>query len=537
MAPLAHALAVDDEGVRVAGSGLEPLVLSLDGQYLWSLTPARDGQLGIGGWRVPWPEVLRPHLRGRARVTVTGPSGDAAFDRTVSLGGGDDPIRVVDSSGHPLCVDKVGHLTRSFAATDVRIREEILAGTGRALRHLREECGVEGYLNYGLLLGAVRDGTMIAHDSDADLCYLSRQTSPADVIAESFRIERRLRSLGWRLLRMSGGDIKLLLPLSDGRQCHIDIFVAFRIDGIFYQLGNRSGWLADEVIVPTSTVELHGHRFAAPADPAAMLEFIYGPRWRTPDPSFKYADRSAGVRRLDGWLRGFRTDMGRWSEFFQSPLESDVPRRGSEFARWVHRRLDKGAAVADLGAGSGRDAIHFAAVGREVRAYDFSRVSRRIITQRSRRRKQKVDVQPLILGELRTVLAVGADLARHPHHLYARHLLGCLDDTARANLWLLCRMALRNGTSLFLEFAATTDTNLQSLTSEQAIVVPAPAPTGLVRRLDVDAIQREVELAGGTVAFVETGPGTDMFDAPDPLVCRMRITWAPTPADEKKRNR
>jgi hypothetical protein len=129
------------------------------------------------------------------------------FDAEVSLGTSPDRIAIVDGEGHPLSVDKVGHLTRSFAATDEAIREEILVGTGRALRVLRETCGVEAYLNYGALLGAVRDGAMIAHDSDTDVCYLSRHTSPADIILESYRVERTMRDLGWKLLRMSGGDI------------------------------------------------------------------------------------------------------------------------------------------------------------------------------------------------------------------------------------------------------------------------------------------------------------------------------------------
>ena len=42
------------------------------------------------------------------------------------------------------------------------------------MRDLTEGCGLEAYLNYGALLGAVRDGAMIAHDSDTDVCYLSQ---------------------------------------------------------------------------------------------------------------------------------------------------------------------------------------------------------------------------------------------------------------------------------------------------------------------------------------------------------------------------
>jgi len=112
------------------------------------------------------------------------------------------------------------------------------------------------------------------------------------------------------------------------------------------------------------------------------------------------------------------------------------------------------------------------------------------------------------------VLVSGAELARDPHHLTARHLLGCLDDRARDQLWLLCRMALRGGGRLFLEFSADT-----------GVAAPEPAPAGLVRRLDPGAVRREIEAAGGVVERERVRAGTDVLGNPDPTVCRMRVRW------------
>ena len=180
---------IDDAGVLVRTAGDTPLTLSVDGRYVWAFTPARDGYAGRGGVLVEWPPVLRRFLDGQARVRVASASGDAVLlDEDVRLGTGDGRIEIVDAHGLPLAVDKVGHLCRAFASTDTGIRDEILAGTQRALRDLTEGCGLDAYLNYGALLGAVRDGAMIAHDSDTDVCYLSRTTSPVDLIRESYRI-------------------------------------------------------------------------------------------------------------------------------------------------------------------------------------------------------------------------------------------------------------------------------------------------------------------------------------------------------------
>ncbi len=509
---------IDERGVLVRDRGTGPLVLHVDGHYVWSLAPERDGRPDGEGLLVPWPDQLRRFLDGRARITLSDVAGDdVLYDAEVALGSGEGRIEVVDGEGYPLSIDKVGHLARSFAATDEAIREEILLGTQRALTDLTEGCGVEAYLNYGALLGAVRDGAMIAHDSDTDVCYVSRTDSPADLILQSYRIERELRARGWNLLRMSGGDLKLLLPLSDGRECHIDIFVAFWVDGTFYQLGNRSGRLPEEVIVPLSTITLHGHDFPAPADPEAMLAFLYGENWRVPDPSFAYADPPAGVRRLDGWLRGFRSEMGLWTELYKSPERQRISRRPSTFARWVDAQVPAREAIADLGSGTGRDSMYFAGRRRHVTAFDFSRIVRTRLERVAEIRGLDIDARLLILGELRSALLAGAELARDPHHLYARELLGCLDAAARANLWRLAGMALRGGGSMFLQFSAADP--------DRAGQLPVPGPRGLVRRVDPDLVAREIAAAGGEVTLVELGPGEDMYDEPDPLVCRMRVTW------------
>lgn len=527
-------------GVRVDAGGLllprtlgrlGPLVVRLDGHYLWAFAPSRDGHPDPVGTRVTWPPVLRPLLDGVARVTVTDPSGVAVLhDAEVSFGTGTGRVTVVDGAGHPLCVDKAGHLTRSFADTTEEVRAEILHGTDRALRDLREGAGVQAYLCYGALLGAVREGAMIGADSDTDVCYASRHSSPADVVAESYRVERSLLARGWRVLRMSGADLKLFLPLADGRTCQIDVFAAFWVGGTFYQLGNRSGRLPRRAVLPLSTVELHGHAFPAPADPEAMLAFLYGPQWRVPDPSFVHVDPPAGVRRLDGWLRGFRTHVSDWADFHRD-AGREVRRRRSDFALWVHDQVETGAPLADVGAGTGRDAFFWARRGHRVTAYDFTAVARGRARALARRHGVEVATRKLALGELRQVLLAGAELSRDPHHLTARLLLGALEPHERSHFWLLARMALRGtGRRLFVEFSAL----------DHGLVVASPlpgepGPSGLVTRLSPRTVRREAEAAGGVVEHLEIAAGVDVTDRPDPVVCRMRIVFpAPTHRTEER---
>ena len=523
---------ISDEGVLVPeGTGVQ--VLNLNGEFLWSFTPDRDGRPQAGSVLVPWPKVLHKYLNGSARMSLTDPAGETViFDDTVVLGDGEGEIAVVDRYGHPVSVDKVGHLQRSFAATNDKIKEEILTGTLRVLDELRDVCGVDAYLNYGALLGAVRDGTMIAHDSDTDLCYVSKYETPADIIMESFRMERTLLQRGWKVLRMSAGDIKLLLPLSDGRQCHIDVFGAFWVNGVFYQFGNRSGHLPKESLLPLGTIELDGYTFPAPRVPEDMLVFLYGENWRVPDPSFTYDDPEAGKRRLNGWFRGFRSVMGVWADFHQNigiGADARVRPEQSSFAEWVHAELPAGAPIAEVGCGAGRDAVWFTQQGHPVHAYDYSRAARQATKALQAEEGVSFPVDKVILGELRTTLLTGAELARDPQHMSARLLLNALEDHERRNLWLLARMALRgHGGQLFLEFSADIQLGLLSLVQ--------PNPPRLMRRISPAVVREEIEAAGGRIESEQIIEGIDMMEERDPAVCRMRVTFpAPgaRPTDEK----
>jgi hypothetical protein len=513
---------VDDHGLTLPATVAGVVTVSFDGRYVWSFQPRRDARPGPAGLTVTWPASLRPHLRGRTRLTLAEPgSGRTYVDQEVVLGGVEERIRLEDPHGHPLAVNKVGNLTRVFAETDGVSRAEILRGTAQVLADLREHGGVEAYLSYGCLLGAVREGRMIGTDCDADVCYLSEQTHPVDVVRESYALERAMLARGWRTVRMSGGDFKVLLRLGDGRTVYVDVFVAFYVDGVFYQLGNRSGRLPREAITPTSTILLEGVELPAPADPEAMLAFVYGPGWRVPDPSFRFTDPPGGVRRLDGWLRGYRDDLPAWNAFFRSPQANEVPTRRSDFARWARRRILRGDTVVELGPGTGRDSAFFARQGHRVHAYDVSPDARIRTQRRLRRSSTTAVVRRLMLGELRTVVVTGAEIGTLPgrRHLYARHLVNALDEEARRNLWRLARMALAGDRgSLFLELSAT------------APGLPdRVGPAGLGRRLDADGVVAELAAYGARVEERRDGPGTDVLDRTDPWTCRLQVRFPRTP--------
>jgi SAM-dependent methyltransferase len=498
----------------------EPVVVSLDGQYLWSFLPPRDGARHPGSWHVPWPATLDGLLRGTATVRLASTDGQQVhFEEPVVFAGSSEPLVLRDEQGVPLAVDRAGHLGRVFSETDGEERRLVVEGAARALLDLRA-AGFDAHLSYGCLLGAVRDGRMIGHDTDADLAYLSASTHPADIALESFRMERAMRDLGWAVERMSGADLKLFLPMPDGRRVQIDVFGAFHVEDTFYQLGGRSGVLPREALTPASTVVLEGVELAAPADPERVLEFLYGAGWRVPDPAFQNRDPGSGVRRLDGWFRGPRTRVIAWNDLYRTRVK-EVPGPPSSFARWSAERMPAGAEVVDLGCGTGRDTLFFAAQGHRVHARDYARRALGVVRRRvARRGVEGVDTELLILNDLRSVLAAGASLSRlpEPPWLHARDLVGCLDEEARGHLFLLCAMVLRRGGALHLEFAASRTGGWH------------PRIEQLVERRRVRVLREEIAASGGRVVHVESGPGEDFLGRPLRHVVRLEARWDTRPA-------
>lgn len=502
---------VTETHVLVPRSERGTLAVSFDDAYVWAFTTPRDGAWTPRGWRVPWPAVLRPRLTGTTTVALDGDSG-RRFEAAVSFGDDARLLRLTDRRGHRLAVDRAGHLTRVFSGTDDETRKHVAEDARRAIEGLRAD-GFDAHLSYGCLLGAVRDGHMIGHDSDADIAYLSPFTTPAQVILESYRMERALRARGWRIVRMSGADLKLMDTLPDGRVVHLDVFGAFYVGETFYQLGGRSGALPRSALTPASTVVLEGIELPAPADPEAVLAFLYGPRWRTPDPAFQNVDPPGGLRRIQGWMRGVRLDVAAWNEFYTARRD-DVPRGPSSFARWVDDRLDAGAPVADLGSGTGRDAAWFTSRGRPTLAYDLAGTA----VRQTRRRLVRAGAEagasrPLALNDRREALVTGAELARttDPVNVYARQLVGCLDEEALDLLCLVGSMSLRRGGALFLEFSTGRG--------------PRPDPGLLITRVPTDRVVAAISGRGGVVDEVTIAPGVDFLDRPDPRIARIVAHW------------
>lgn len=490
---------VGEEGVDVLTLADHPVDVCVDGRRVWTFWTRRDtvpvGLAGPARWpvrRAVWPPQLQRHLDGRARITVRDSvAGTVHFDRDVSLGGGSGPVEVRSADGVDLGIDKSGRLVPTFAGRSDRDIAALLDATEAVLGALRA-AGVEPFLAYGTLLGAVREGAVLGHDSDADLGYVSRWSTPVDVVRESFEVQRRLARDGWRVARYSGAAFKIFVTEGDVTR-GLDVFGGFFSAGRLHLMGEVGTEFREEWIRPLGEVRLEGRTMPAPARPEELLEVMYGPGWRVPDPAFRFTTPERTSRALNDWFRGTQPGLRHWERRAAATAANPLREHPSPLARRAREAAAAlGAEVLDVGAGRGSDSLWLARQGLAVTAYDYA--PRALATARATAAEEGLDlrVRELNLTDWRSVLAEGAALAHRPRPrvVLARHLLDATSEVGRASLARLCSMAMREGGRLYASFYAPGDAVAEGPED------PAEWPEWVVARPEVDRITRLVRDAG-----------------------------------------
>jgi hypothetical protein len=463
-----------------------------DGRRVWSFWTVRDTEPAPGGRRLAgWPSALARFLDGSTTLAlVDHVTGTEVASTEVTLGSSPGRIAVVDKGGRPLGLDKSLKLSRLFDSRDAEQLAPLLDAIDTVLAALKE-AGVDAFLAYGSLLGAVREGGLIGHDSDADLGYVSRFAEPADAILESFRLQRRLVEMGYWVVRYSGMAFRVNLREADGALRGLDVFAGILRDGRLYLMGEVGAPFRPEWVHPLTEVSLEGRAYPAPAEPERLLEAMYGPHWRTPDPAFKFETSEATRRRLDGWFRGTRGGRAlHWPKPDPKSLQSGLA--PSRFLKWV-RRQERAqqhtiGTYLDLGCGSGVDVFSMARQGVPSWGLDFRPSHFKVVANRARKRELPATYRWTNFNEIRSVLPTGAEVARTagPRVVTARHLVDALDTPGRDLMLRFAEMATRDDGRLYLQVLRATE--------------PEP-PTGAdnLTPLDVESLVAEIEARGGRV--------------------------------------
>jgi SAM-dependent methyltransferase len=489
----AGVVGVDDAGIHLsptfAGSG----DVYFDGHHAWSFGVGESGAAKFDhGLLVEWPRRMTPWLNGTSIVEVISAE-RVMFRDEVVFGDGHGRVRFVDKDGIPVMIDKWGLLQRPFSGRDPKVIEQIVDVTAQILEVMERDCGLLGWMAFGTLLGAAREGKVIGHDSDVDLAYLSEQPTPSEMATELYCVARALRRDGFQVQQKSASFITVVLKSADGGAASVDIYTCFHVGDLLYETATVRAAVPRAAILPLTELEFERRLLPAPADPDRMLTVSYGPRWRVPDPSFKHQPGSQVTERFEGWFGSLMRHRRDWERYL-ADRHDDIGPGPSEFAAWVGARLSPVDRVVEVGCGSGADALALAERGHEVLGLDYSRHTLLQLERQANRQGWPASFTMMNLYDLRDVLTRGALLARHrssPQVVYARELLEALDPDGADNFWRFTRMALRAGGRLFLESLSMSRRDCKAWRVEHGGGRLCPVDPGVV---EGDAVRH-----GGTV--------------------------------------
>ncbi|MBU2877773.1 MULTISPECIES: discoidin domain-containing protein [Aliiglaciecola] len=152
------------------------------------------------------------------------------------------------------------------------------------LKWLNEEFGVPAFVSSGTLLGLVRDGKLIGHDDDVDICYISKEQGEQAILEERKRLVAFLTEKGCRL---SPSGIAHYWCTTPGG-LNLDIFTGFTEEGkcSMNPIGRKE--VPIDAVLPLSKQSINGNILYFPQNPEPLLVLNYGDNWRNPDPLWTF---------------------------------------------------------------------------------------------------------------------------------------------------------------------------------------------------------------------------------------------------------
>ena len=144
---------------------------------------------------------------------------------------------------------------------------------------LHQATGIEPLVNYGTLLGAIRDRDLIPWDRDVDLVLHPQARAQ---VAEALR---RRDYGGLDLIRVEEYLISFTAPYAPGEYVDVHPYYAFPAAPDVYQLLVTRNATCDVMradMDSPATCTIRGETWACPARPEHYLELSYGAGWRDP---------------------------------------------------------------------------------------------------------------------------------------------------------------------------------------------------------------------------------------------------------------
>lgn len=175
--------------------------------------------------------------------------------------------------------------------------------------------GIVCFPVFGTLLGIAREGKIISYDNDIDIAVVASdaynwndidsavQTLSAQRIRQ-FSFEGNVTECAYSL-RGYNFDIFMFYPNGTGEMHRAYIY--FIRSGVYYPSPKCRSVAYMDIPVSKSTVELKSEKgdITVPSNYEELLQQVYGPNWRTPDPDWVSGtgwttiDGSFGIKNVD----------------------------------------------------------------------------------------------------------------------------------------------------------------------------------------------------------------------------------------------
>ena len=423
----------------------------------------------LAGFRFPIsPELFRmlPH---RGRVEVIAPSGAALPMLEGRESRIDNPYgRSIEELAEKL---RRGYIVNpKYGQLILPIKErnqdaQIFRALAESNEIFEAQFSKKLFICYGTLLGCIRNDDFIPHDDDVDVCFLADGQGLEAAVHEFRAVIRILSDMGHRVVFDSSAQFHWLV-----QDMWLDVFMAW-FEGDNLYMYNAGGAFSRSQIYPLAEHAFKGHQVLIPNDPEALLELIYGPRWRVPDPSFQWREPEeirAKMHELNTFPAGDASRHNEirdyWARFYEA-AHTTVP---TAFAASVAIELAEPRYIVDLGCGNGRDSFFFAGLGHRVVGLDFSGTA--IDDNRKRAEQQEVgdiefrhvDVSEAnalggILNRIEEAAVRQGDARRARIAIYARFFFHAISEEEEEFVLAALSQGLRPEAECFFEFRTERD--------------------------------------------------------------------------------
>jgi cyclopropane fatty-acyl-phospholipid synthase-like methyltransferase len=343
-----------------------------------------------------------------------------------------------------------GERTRPFRSYPADELNTLLGKVSVLLEEILVETGISVFLSYGCLLGAIRTGKVIPHDFDIDVGFVIPNGTYENILNCAERLTEFLIEKGFIISAQSNGHFKAARYI---HQFSIDVeFFAAWNEGLnfYHYFGVRGDCISDSIL-PLGKVSLNGFEFPAPNDPRVLLSAIYGEKWISPDPSFRY---NLTARDWESFNFLF-TDKNKsfWDDYYSNRIINKVWLESpSQFAAFIGCNFPQGTRLLDIGCGNGRDSIFFATLGFDVTSIDYSQNAIEVCSTTADHLGLKIATEVLSISSFSQIIKFSDENLENFDVVYARFFLHAIDENSERNLLRLAYKILRPEGKFVLEY-------------------------------------------------------------------------------------